>query len=235
MAAFPCGLAGRPSYPKENVFHISPGINFEHYQKDILSRQAARKILKLPEKINLIGVLGRHHKKYQQDFLIRAIQLLRKHYYEVDLLVMGRSKAEDEKEYFNFLKELASECGVEDFVHFRPHTEKEITFFKAIDIYAQITSDDVNDNYILKAMASERPVIARSNENIDEIVEEGKYGLLYHKNDLEDFTAKIIRLLTQPRIRNHLKNQARKIVHEKYNIHMKCEKFESVVNKFMNS
>lgn len=217
------------NYPKDKVIHIPPGIDLDYYEKDTLSRQTARKILKLPDKNKLIGALGRHHINYKQDFLIRAVQLLRKNEYEVDLLVMGRSKDENEKEYFNFLKELAIECGIEDHIHFRTYTDNEITFFKAIDIYTQVMTDGLNENYILKAMASERPVIARYNEDIDEIMRKGKYGLLYHNNDLEDFTAKIIRLLTQPKIKNHLIAESRRIVHEKYGIRMHCEKFESVI------
>jgi glycosyltransferase involved in cell wall biosynthesis len=223
------------NYPKNKVLHIPPGIDLEHYEKDTLSRQSARKILKLPDSIKLIGVLGRHHVNHRQDFLIRSIQLLRKHNYEIELLVMGESKDEEERDYFNFLKELSVECGVENYVHFRPYTEKEITFFKAIDIYAQITMDGLNGNHLLKAMASSRPVIARYNEDIDEILEKGKYGLLYHNNDLEDFTAKITHLLTQPKIKNHLITEARRIVHAKYGIRLRCEKFELAVDKIIGS
>jgi glycosyltransferase involved in cell wall biosynthesis len=223
------------NYPNNKVLHIPPGIDLEHYEKDTLSRQSARKILNLPDNIKLIGVLGSHHVNHRQDFLIRSIQLLRKHNYEVDLLVMGKSKDEEERDYFDFLKELAVECSVENYVHFRPYNEKEITFFKAIDIYAQIPMDDLNGNHLLKAMASSRPVIARYSEDINEILESGKYGMLYQNNDLEDFTAKITHLLTQPKIKNHLITEARRIVHAKYGIRSRCEKFELAVDKIIRS
>lgn len=219
------------NFPSEKIFHVPPGIDIDHYEKDTLSRSSARKILKLPHNIILIGVLGRHHITHGQDFLIRAIQLLRKHKFDIDLLLMGASKADDEKEYFNFLKKLAVECDVEDYVHFRTYTEKEITFFKSIDIYAHISSDGLNDNHILKAMSSEVPVITISSEDMNEILEKGKYGLLYKKNDLEDFTAKITHLLTQPKIRDHLNAEAKRIIHSKYNLQLRCEKFESVLNR----
>ncbi len=218
------------NFPPEKIFHIPPGIDIDHYEKDTLSRSSARKILKLPHNINLIGVLGRHHIAHRQDFLIRAIQLLRKHRFNIDLLLMGTSKADDEKEYFNFLKELAVECGVENYVHFRTYTEKEITFFKSIDIYAQITMDGLNDNHLLKALSLEVPVITFSSEDMDEILEKGKYGMLYKNNDLQNFTAKITHLLTQPKIRDHLNAEAKRIIHDKYNLQLRCEKFESVLN-----
>jgi glycosyltransferase involved in cell wall biosynthesis len=223
------------NYPKIKMCHIPPGIDLEHYEKDTLSKKSARKILGLPENIVLIGVLGRHHVNHQQDFLIRSIQLLRKHNYELDLLVMGIAKDKEERDYFNFLKELSIECGIENHIHFRPYTEKEITFFKAIDIYAQITVDGLNGNHLLKAMASERPVIARYIEDIDEVLEKGKYGMLYQNNDLEDFTAKIIHLITQSKIRNHLIVEAKRIVHEKYALRLRCEKLESVVHEILSS
>jgi glycosyltransferase involved in cell wall biosynthesis len=220
-------------FPGEKVFIISPGIDFRHFEEDTVSKIVARKILKLPEDTFLIGALGRHSIKNRQDFMIRAIQLLRKHNYDVDLLLVGMSRQQEEIEYFNFLQELAVECGVEDHVHFRPQSEKEITFFKALDVYTELSPFGLNGHNILKAMASNVPVIAPSSEDLDEVLDKGKYGMLYHKNDLEDFTSKIIRLITQPKIRDYLNGEARKIIHEKYNIRLRNEKFESVISSFM--
>jgi glycosyltransferase involved in cell wall biosynthesis len=223
------------NYSERKVVHLPPGIDLDHYTNDTLSKNTARKILKLPGNIKLIGFLGRHHIKHRQDFLIRAIQLLRKHNYDVDLLVMGNSEDKSDKEYSHFLKELAVECGIEKYIHFRPYTEKEITFFKAIDIYTQITYEELNGNHILKAMASERPVIANDNEDISELLGKGKYGMLYHNGDIEDFTAKITRLLTQPKIRDYLVTEAKIIIYEKYDIRKRCEKFVSLIDQIIST
>lgn len=223
------------NYPKEKIVTITPVIDPDYYAVDTISQGAARKILRLPQKISMIGVLGRHHKNQSQDFLIRAIQLLRKHDYSVDLMVMGTSEEADEKKYFTFLNELAIECKVENHIHFRPYTEKDITFFNAIDIYAHLSPEGLNGKHLLRAMASKKPVVARDDEDMKEILQNGKYGMLYKKNDLEDFTAKIIHLITQPKIRDHIIREANNVVQEKYNIRIQLDKFELAVNTLTKS
>ena len=70
---------------------IAPCIDMEYYENDTLTRKAARKILDLPDNRIIIGSIGRYDLKRKQDFLIRSIQFLHRHNYDIDLLIMGKT------------------------------------------------------------------------------------------------------------------------------------------------
>jgi glycosyltransferase involved in cell wall biosynthesis len=212
---------------------IAPCIDKEYYENDTLTQHAARAMLNLPEDRKIIGVIGRYNVRRKQDFLVRSIQLLRKHNFNVDLLVMGHSDVEEEKAYYNFLAELVKECSVEAYVHFRPYSEKMISFYKAIDIFVMNTVPEPYDLAIVKSMASNIPVVACYSGYHAELLGNGNYGLLYKPENLEDFTAKIIHLLTQPKLVNYVKNEARRIVSEKYDKVTNCRQIESLISQLL--
>jgi glycosyltransferase involved in cell wall biosynthesis len=213
---------------------VAPCIDIDYYENDTLTRQAARNLLDLPEKGTIVGVFGRHDLRRRQDFVIRSIQFLRKNRYTVDLLIMGQSVDTEEENYFRFLKELARECNVEDYVHFRPYTEKMIIFFRAIDIFTLNVTPEPYDLSLIKAMATGLPVVASFSPQHEEILGNGNFGLLFKEDNLEDFTAKIIHLLTQPKLVNYIIEEARKHVHEKYDKLKNCRQLEDLMKQLLD-
>ncbi|MBN1597895.1 MAG: glycosyltransferase family 4 protein [Bacteroidales bacterium] len=219
-----------------NKLHIIPtGIDSEKITKKLITKEQARKALSLPAKKRIVGIVGKHSHKRKHHFLIRAIQFLRRNNYDVDLLIMGDSHKKHEKEYYAFLKELTHECNVEKYVHFRPCDEDLSNFFCSIDAFVHNISGSPYDTICLQAMISGTPVIAVSSDNNKELLEEGKYGLLYKANDLEDFAAKTIRLITQPKIEEHLINEGKKVVQTTYDKPVIVSKIIDLTNKLIHS
>ncbi len=217
-------------YKPAQLLVIPPCIDIEYYVNDILTKKAARKLLELPQEKVILGSIGHYNLKHKQDFLIRVIQLLHRHNYDVDLLIMGKTSSNEEIEYYSFLKNLAKECQVEMYVHFRPYSEKIITFFRALDYFIMNWSGEPYDMVIVKAMASGVPVIARYSDYNTELLENGKYGLLFRAGNLEDLSSKIIHLLTQNRLVSHLRQESMNLVREKFDKKIGCQKVEELIN-----
>jgi glycosyltransferase involved in cell wall biosynthesis len=226
---------GLTNYDPSRVYYIPPCIDLEYFEKNTLMPEIARKMLNLPQKRTIIGTIGRYDLKRKQDFLIRALQFLHHHNYDLDLLIMGKSGNREDLEYHQFLQELVYECQVEKFVHFRTYPDKIITFFRAINFFIMNWAGAAYDLILLKAMASGVPIIASYSDHNSELLHNGEYGMLYRANDIEDFTAKTIHLLTQPRLMDHLTKKSIQIVRDQYDRKIGCRKVEEIVDKLLGS
>ena len=218
-------------YKPSQLHVIPPCIDTEYYEKDTLTRKAARKILELPEGRIIMGIIGRYDQKCRQDFLIRTLQLLHRNHYDVDLLIMGKTGDEEQTEYYRFLKILVQECQVEKYVYFRSYSDKILTFLRALDYFIMNWAGEPYDLILLKAMASGVPVIARFSGLNTELLENGKYGLLYRPGDIEDLSGKIIQLLTQNRLADHLRSESKKYVEENFDKKIGCRIMEELLEK----
>ena len=217
-------------YKPSRLYVIPPCIDVEYYKKSTLTSNAARNLLGLPADRIILGSIGRYDLRRKHDFLIRCIQLLHRYNFMVDLMIMGKTSGKEDEEYFQFLQELAKECQVEEYIHFRTYTDKIITFFKAVNIFIMNWAGEPYDLLLIKAMASGTPVIARFSDYNNEILENGKYGLQYEDDDIEDLSSKIIHLLTQKLLAQHLKNESAKIVSEKYDKQVGCKQVDELLN-----
>jgi D-inositol-3-phosphate glycosyltransferase len=219
---------------RQNIDVISHNLNLESFNKNFPSKEKAREELDLPMDKKIIGVLGRLNPQKNQDFLIRAINFLKLNHYDLELLIMGEPKREEEKVYSGFLRELMCECDLQDHIHFRNFSESKLTFFRAVDVFIMTTSGETCDVNLIYSMAAKTPVLSVQSEYNSEILEKGNLGILYKENDLEDFSAKIIKLLNHSKLYNYLQNEGRKAVFEKYDLNSKGYKFEEMISEFLN-
>lgn len=203
---------------KKEINIIPHCLDLEPYLINPVSTEDARKQLNLPVDRKIIGILGRHNLEKRQDFLIRAINFLKLNDFSYDLLIMGNPKKEDEQEYYHFLKDLAVECGLEKQVFFRSYIDNIQTFYRAIDVFIKTTSGEACDITAIEALASGTQVMAIQSKYNSEILANGALGMLYKANDLEDFSNKLIKILTQQKIKDYLREEGLKTVTNKYHI-----------------
>lgn len=211
-------IHNQPWLSKREIRVIPHCLNLKPLLSNQLSVVDARQQLDLPADRKIIGILGRQNLEKRQDFLIRAINFLKLNNYSFDLLILGVPKRNDEQEYTQFLKELASECGIENQVYFSPYVEDIITFYRSIDVYVKTTSGEACDITAIEALASGTQVLAVQSKYNSDILGKGDLGMLYKANNLEDFSDKLIKILTRPKIIDYLKTEGLKAVNEKYDI-----------------
>ena len=111
-------------------------------------------------------------------------------------------------------------------MHFRSYPANMPVFFGAIDAFVVNKSIRPYDTAIIKALASGVPVVARSSETNNYLLQEGQIGLLYKTNDLENFAAKMILILTQNKVVEHLRACGKAAALEKYDKDTICNLLE---------
>ena len=179
--------------------------------------------------------MGRIDPHKRQDFLVRSLQLLNQKTTNIDLLIMGEPTRNESDEYYNFLLELIKECKVEEQVHLRPFSEDTIPFYKSIDIFVMATDSETFGMVTVEAMANGIPVIATNSGGSLEITGEGEYGLLFHPNDIAEFSNYVFSLYENKNFSNELGKKAKKQAVKEYDKSNECRLFEELIFKLTQS
>lgn len=219
----------RTRYNTKKVSVVPLCIETRNFTDTKISKEEARKILNLPPKKKIIGILGRIDPLKRQDFLIRAIQYISLKGYEADLLIMGEPTANTGDEYMNMIRFLIKECKLEGKVHIRPFSTDTLPFYKAIDIFAMTTKGETFGMVTVEAMASGVPVVAAKSGGSIEILEHGKLGLLYESGNQEDFAEQVIKIFMNPDFAKKMTEEAKKIVIDKYDLAYQCREIEKII------
>ncbi len=157
-----------------------------------LTRAQARKILDLPADAFLIGVLGRLDPKKGQDLVIRGLAQLRQQgTVNYQVLLMGNPTIDEGDAYQRKLGELVRDLRLESLVHFRPHTDDIMQFFRAVDLFAMPSHGETYGMVTLEAMAAGVPVVGTNKDGTRELLGEGRYGYLFEKDDVDGFCKQV--------------------------------------------
>jgi glycosyltransferase involved in cell wall biosynthesis len=220
---------------KKKIDFIPHFLNLEIFYNNQLLKENAREKLDLPVDKKIIGILGRHNPDKNQDFLIRAVNFLKLNKYNIHLVIMGGPKKEQEKVYSGFLRELMCECNLQDQIHFRKFSDDLVTFLRAIDVFIITTNGETCDISLIESMAAGTPVIAVQSEYNSEILEKGNLGLLYKENNMEDFSAKVIKLFSQKKLYNFLRDEGKRAAIENYDKKSNNHKFETQIRELLKN
>lgn len=179
-------------FPVEKIKVIPLGINIENFIEKAYTKEEALQLLNIKKNATLIGIIGRIDIKKGQLFLIKAFNELRKNNNTLELLIFGSPTINEinAQTYFAELKRLVIEKKMGDIVHFRNYSKEVNLFYKAIDIFALASYGETCGTVIIEAMASKLPIIASSTGGNTELLDDGKFGLLYEYNNLDSFCEK---------------------------------------------
>lgn len=192
------------------------------HNKKILRKLAKKpKIYVIPDGINLEGILrtnpdilnenldvffiGRLSKEKGVDILIKAVSLIIKSNSNSQLTVYIAGKGPEEKELKRLVKELNLEKNIK-FLGFISDEDK-FKYIKSSKVVVVPSRWDFSPIVIYEAMACGKPVIASDVTN-SEILIDGKTGLLFKSEDVEDLANKIITLLADPKLRKKMGKRA---------------------------
>ena len=143
------------------------------------------------------------------DLLIRATPIITKSIPDFHLIIAGRGPQEDH------LKRLVKELNLEKNIKFLGFIsdEDKFKYIKSSKVVVVPSRWDFSPIVIYEAMACGKPVIASDVTN-SEILIDGKTGLLFKSEDVEDLANKIITLLADPKLRKKMGKRALEKVKE---------------------
>jgi len=138
------------------------------------------------------------------DFLIRMLPYVRRELAHVLLVICGEGPAE------RSLRQLVSELGLTDSVRFVGYLDRAqalLDCYRAADVFVFASRTETQGLVLLEAMTLGLPVVSTSVMGTRDILDPGK-GALVASEDLRDFAAAAVRLLSDTALRARLSREA---------------------------
>jgi glycosyltransferase involved in cell wall biosynthesis len=193
---------------------IPTGIEIENYQNHF-PEKFIRAQWDIPENRRILLYISRVAKEKNLDFLLKAMVRLidnrkKKHgLSDVHLVLAGGGP---ELEHY---KEMSKELGLENYISFTDMLKKEVAnrYFGAAYIFVFPSITETQGIVITEAMAAGTPVVAIDKMGPSDLVTDGKDGFLTGLV-INDFVAKIEKLLDDPPLHTAMIKNARKNAEE---------------------
>ncbi|KRC65968.1 hypothetical protein ASE12_15100 [Aeromicrobium sp. Root236] len=203
-------LVGR-GVPADSITVVPNGVDTERFRPLPRDDELARR-LGLEGKV-VIGYLGSLNWYEGHELLFEAFATLHERHPDVRLLVVGAGARLDH------LKRVRAKLGLEDEILMPgsvPFEEIE-SYYSIVDI-APVTrlsspvTETVSPLKPFEAMAMGKVVVSSDVAIMTEIVDDGRTGLLFRKEDAASLVETLERLVTDPELRARLGSQAREWV-----------------------
>lgn len=218
----------REDLPESNVVMIPNGLDAEQFEKsNEAQRKEARAIFDLPEKVFVIGGVGRLvQQKNFKLFLQVAAKILKKHP-ELFFVIAGSGPMEGE------LKTMTEVLKIGDRVLFLGHVADRVRLYHAFDALFMSSDFEGTPMALLEAMASGLPVVASAVDGIAEACTNEMDSLLVPPRDLGGYVAALERMIRIPDLRERLGNNARATVLAHYEIHGLARQVERIYEEVL--
>jgi glycosyltransferase involved in cell wall biosynthesis len=171
------------------------------------------------------------------SLLIRAVIELRKEpkYHHVRLVICGGDTTQPgSKPMLAKLRDEAKLLGENVVFTGEVFDTKEIT--RGYDI-ATCTSNKDNEgipNSLLEAMAASKPVVATRVDDIPELVEDGKTGLLFSDNDLFELIIKLKKLIDNKSLRIDMGEKSRTRIQKDFDLEKQARKYKDLYSQLLS-
>lgn len=147
--------------------------------------------------VPVILAVGAHKKQKGFAHLLQAVSFVNRRM-PARVMIMGGGDKEG-------LLRLARELSIEDVADFPNAVPNPFPYFRAADVFACASLHEGFSNAILEAMALGKPVVSTNHRHgADEMIEDGKNGLLVPTGDPESMAGEILRLLEDGELRARL-------------------------------
>ena len=227
-----CGVAA------SRIVKICPGADPAHFRPGVDSSALARR-LGVEGRPTLLTVsrIVRANRYKGHDVVLRALPQVVREIPDLAYLVVG------EGDDLDYLRRLASECGVRENVVFagRVSDEELPLLYNACDAFIMCSREDRSRRGILaegfgialvEASACGKPVIAGRSGGIGDAVKDGVTGLLVDPLDSDAVADAILKVLRDPAMAERLGANGRLWVETEMNWARAAEEFERAMEQF---
>lgn len=194
--------------------HVIPsGLDLKQFEFEI-TKSEARKELNLPDDHIIIGLIGRFDPHKGQVLLLEAMKFAKDKRFICCFL--GEPTKEAGSEYMDLMHKTIEDNQLAERVFIRPFRKDIATFFKAIDAFVMASKAETFGMVTIEAMACGVPVIASNAGGSPEILDFGKYGMLFEPLNPESLARKIDMFCEEPNAfsPHALQQEAKKYTHD---------------------
>jgi len=232
ITAFSCQVIGNsmatlaPFGSLSKIRVVYNGISLEKSQDHTC--EGTKKQLGLRDNDIILGMVGRVCPEKGQMEVLQAFALLKVHFPELKLLIVGEVK---DKKYFLRIEKMIQELALEKDVIFTGRREKILDVIRSMDILIVASRSESFGRVIIEAMSVKTPVVAVRSGGIPEIIEDESSGFLVPSNKPEDL-ASVIQPLLQSREKAYSAAlKAEKTIRQRFDINIQVEKIETIIEE----
>ena len=179
--------------PEKKIKEINYGIEEKNYNTK-KSKKKIRKELGIPENKFIYFCCGRNHPKKNFKILIKAAIHLRRKSKDFLIMITGNNTRK--------LIPMIKKNNLDDFFilndevpfldnKFRFPNKKLLHHFKASDVFVFPSNLETFGIVLIEAMASGLPIITSNAEGCVDVIDRGKFGLIFKKNNVKDLVSKM--------------------------------------------
>ncbi|WP_150299576.1 glycosyltransferase [Pseudomonas profundi] len=199
-------------------------IDIAAVRAQLLSREAARRHLDLPDSAWVIANVGRLHPDKDQATLIRGFAKARSELPDNALLVIiGTGKLEAD------LRSLAEDLCVEEAVLLLGQVPNARRYFKAFDVFALTSDHEPFGMVLLEAMAANTPIICADSGGAQEVVE--GYGQIFPFADATKLSECLLREYELNKDSNVCAERSGALLVSHFSDDAAKRRFSSIINK----
>lgn len=202
----------RKPNPKTTIV-VHNGIDYQDWDPSKFTKGAFRKELSIPDKIPLIGFIGRIMPEKDIISMVSvADKIVNKRKREVLFICVGESKSQ---EYELAVTEQIKKSNLGEKFKLLGVRFDVKQILRDLDIFIMTSLQEGFPNSLLEAMAMKVPAIVTAVDGIPEILENRSHGIILRPQDIEGFADAIEELIDDHQLADTLVQNSRgKVEHE---------------------
>jgi len=216
-------------FPSDKIVRIYNGINIDRFSQQRTGR--LRQELGFSEGTTLVGMVANIRVSKGYEFFIRAARRVVGQFPETRFVSVGDIDRTLGKPLFKLVEEL----GLKDRFLFLGFRENVPAVLSDLDVFVLSSVSEGFPLVILEAMAAGKPVLATRCGGTEELVEDGRNGVLVPPRDAEALGNKIGELLAHPEWAQSLGQVARNTVLSRFSMESMVHQYEELYERLLNS
>ncbi len=157
-------LAAGFGFAPEDVLALPNGVDIEKTRASLFSREEARRLLKIPSGVKVVGHVGRLVRAKDQKTLISAYAEVYKNFPDSCLVIIGAGYFAD-----NLRAQVKALSLPESAIIFAGAKENAVRFMPAFDVFALTSIEEGFPRVLLEAMVCKIPIVTTGSGGIPEV------------------------------------------------------------------
>ncbi len=222
------GLLAGDGYPAEKMARIYNGINMNHFAPGAGGR--LRKELGLADNVKLVGMVANLRESKGYEYFVRAARQVADSIPEARFLAVG----EREESIARNLESLVQRLNLADRFFLLGFRSDVAEILNSLDVFVLSSVSEGLSIATIEAMAAGTPVVVTRSGGPQEIVEDGRTGILVPPADPKALASRICELLGNPELAAMFSRNARAEVEDKFSLKKMVNEYESLYERCLN-
>ena len=173
----------------------------------------------------IIGSIGRITRLKGADIFFRAMKIVAAKRTDVVAVMIGEG---EDKAELKELKLLLVRLGITDFIHFMGHQNNILDIISQLDFVVHASRLEGLPLTPIETFSQGKTIIASDISGNNEVIEDGRTGLLFENENSEQLAEKILLLVEDISLRETLEKNAFTIYQEKYSYSEFLKKYNKI-------